>query len=82
MRVVTNVGENSCLRADLPQTAAGVRAADGEGGGHDLRQLEGAHHVQHQAAQVNTHRICVRQSRLDLIQVPISATASTVTLSF
>lgn len=40
--------------ADLPQAAAGLRAADGEGGGHDLRQLEGAHHVQHQTAQVNT----------------------------
>lgn len=40
------------LCADLPQAAAGLRAADGEGGGHDLRQLEGAHYVQHQAAQV------------------------------
>lgn len=39
-----------CL--DLPQTSVGVRAADGERGGHDLCQLEGAHHVQHQAAQV------------------------------
>lgn len=43
-----------CLCADLPQTSAGVRAADGEGGGDDLRQLEGAHHVQHQTAQVRT----------------------------
>lgn len=45
-----------CLCADLPQTSAGVRAADGEGGGDDLRQLEGAHHVQHQTAQVRTER--------------------------
>lgn len=40
--------------ADFPQAAAGLRAADGEGGGHDLRELEGAHNVQHQTAQVNT----------------------------
>lgn len=69
MRVVINIGE--CLRADLPQAAAGVRAADGEGGGHDLRQLEGAHHVQHQAAQVNTHSFCVTPSRIDFIQLPV-----------
>ena len=45
-----------CVCADLPQTSAGVRAADGEGGGDDLRQLEGAHHVQHQTAQVRTDK--------------------------
>lgn len=43
--------------SDLPQAAAGLRAADGEGGGHDLRQLEGAHHVQHQTAQVKTQSV-------------------------
>ncbi len=42
-----------CVCVDLPQTSAGVRAADREGSGDDLCQLEGAHHVQHQAAQVN-----------------------------
>lgn len=40
------------LSADLSQASAGLWAADGEGSGHDLRQLEGAHHVQHQTAQV------------------------------
>lgn len=42
------------LCADLSQAAVGLRAADGKRGGHDLRQLEGAHYVQHQTAQVNT----------------------------
>lgn len=45
------------LCADLPQASAGLRAADGEGGGHDLRQLEGAHYVQHQTAQVTTEEL-------------------------
>lgn len=42
------------LCADLPQATAGLRAADGEGGGHDLCQLEGTHYVQHQTTQVST----------------------------
>lgn len=37
---------------DFSQTPAGVRATDREGSGHDICQLEGAHHVQHQTAQV------------------------------
>lgn len=58
--VVVSVSCNRILRlrtSDLPQAAAGLRAADGEGGGHDLRQLEGAHHVQHQTAQVKTQSV-------------------------
>lgn len=50
---IKNVTAAAPACADFPQAAAGLRAADGEGGGHDLRQLEGAHHVQHQTAQVN-----------------------------
>ena len=41
-----------CVCVDFPETSAGVRAADGKGGGHDFCQLEGTHHVQHQIAQV------------------------------
>lgn len=37
---------------DFSQTPAGVRTTDREGSGHDICQLEGAHHVQHQTAQV------------------------------
>lgn len=37
-----------CINASSPglsEASAGVGAADRERGGHDLRQLEGAHHV-------------------------------------
>lgn len=59
--LVTFIETFLCVCSDLSQASAGLRAADGEGSGHDLRQLEGAHHVQHQTAQVkrdapNTHK--------------------------
>lgn len=34
-----------CVCADLPQTVVGMWAANREGSGHDLCQLEGANHV-------------------------------------
>lgn len=40
------------LLSDLPKASAGLGIVDGEGGGHDLCQLERADHVQHQTAQV------------------------------
>lgn len=68
--------------SDLPQTSVGVRAADGEGSGHDLRQLEGAHHVQHQAAQVkrnapNAHQcytLMHTQETVDLMMIQAAPT--------
>jgi len=58
------------LLSDLPEASAGLGVVDGEGGGHDLCQLERADHVQHQTAQV----------RHLLVNTGISFTSSLVTM--